>query len=983
MNGNITKEGITVDLEAMKRVGVGGVQLFNTTNTIPEGPVPYLSPQWLELVRFANAEAERLGLSFVMMNGAGWSNSGGPWIKPEESMQMLAWTDFRVSGPNHYADKLPQAQFEQRIYSTGINPGYLDHIEPCKPVGDRFYRDIAVLAFPTPDQEPEDRNERSGKLNNYLYLTGNVSMSVPKDRVLNLTDHLQPDGHFEWDVPPGQWTILRLGHTSTDQFNHPAPEGGVGLEIDKFSREAMQKMWRHHSQLILDDARSLQKSSFNGVLIDSWEVGTQHWSPGYAAEFAKRRGYDPTPWLPVLSGRLVENRELTERFLWDLRCTNSDLITDHYFAELTRLCHANHLKSIAEAYGGPFDELQASGAVDVPMGEFWTGLPDQPASTEMIWSSRLSASAAHTYGKPIVDAEAFTSRPENAMWRNDPYELKIRGDWAFTQGINRYVFHRYAHQPWLDLKPGMTMGPYGLHFERTNTWWEQSRAWLLYISRCQFLLQQGRFVADVAYFPGDQAPTNTLHNSGPSLHGYDFDMLSADLLLQLQVRAGRLVLPSGMSYRALVVGGDGRLRLELVEKIRELSLAGALISCPRPQNSPTLHDLGAGDDRIAAIAAELWDSQRITSVDAMILLGQAKILPDVETSTLFIHRQTTEADLYFLANPTRQEVRLNATFRIADGRPELWYPETGVIEPTSVAWPAADDRTVVPLHLDPASSVFVVFRRNAPKLAASASIVGIERNGQTLFPDESSSGITTANCDTLRFVDLVTTPAGLQAQVRQPGNYVLKRADGTGQRIAVPTIPAPIPVAGPWQVTFPPKLGAPPSITLDRLQSWTVHPEPGVRYFSGTATYTTEFILTAEQLAANRRLELDLGQVANIAEVACNGQELGILWKPPFVVDLTPTLKAGINRLTVHVTNLWVNRLIGDEQEPSDCKWGPGEHGIAIQEWPAWINTGVPRPSPKRVTFTTFKFYDRESPLLTSGLLGPVVLRTVISMSVQ
>ena len=911
MNGNISKEGITADLEAMKRVGVGGVQVFNVDNTTPRGPVDFLSPAWFEMVRFAKEEASRLGISFSMMNCAGWSNSGGPWVKPEEAMQMLAWTDLRVEGPSRFSEVLPQAQFAERIYTRGINPGYQRGTASLRPVGERFYRDIAVIAFPTPADEPGERAQRQFFLNDHLSLSGTPPSSlIPRDKVIDLTSHVKPDGRLEWDVPAGNWTILRLGYTPTDQFNHPAPSGGDGLECDKFSSKGLQTVWNGMIRRVLDEG-GLAGKGMDGVLIDSWEVGTQQWSPVFAEEFTKRRGYDPTRWLPVLSGRLVESRELSDRFLWDVRRTASDLIVENYFGEATRLCRARGMKSIAEAYGGPFDEVQAGGAVDVPMGEFWAGNLDQPVSTEMAGSSKLASSAASAYGKPIVEAEAFTARPQDGRWTNDPYRLKVRGDWAFCQGINRFVFHRYAHQPWLDVKPGMTMGPYGFHFERSNTWWEQGRAWLRYLACCQFLLQQGRLVADVAYFPHDSAPSNMLNSQGIGLNGYDYDIINAELLLQMKFVDGRLTLPSGMSYKALAVGGNGRLRAPLVEKIRELVLAGAPISCPRPTGSPSLQDYPEGDARIAAIAKELWDTGRVSHTNPTAVLKQAGIVPDFEGPVQYIHRKTADADIYFLANPQRQALACKGLFRVDGRRAEIWHPDTGAIEPARVVGTRTDGRTELDLEFDPAGSLFVVFRGDNQKPGA-------------VVPERP------------QFVPLQN-------------------------------------LAGPWKVEFPPKLGAPASVTLERLMPWNDHSEPGVKYFSGTATYRLDFELAP---GAGKNLRLDLGEVKNIAEVVLNGVDLGILWKPPFAVDISAAAKPSMNRLEVRVTNLWANRLIGDEQEPPDCEWGPGEHGITLKAWPEWFQKGTPRPSPGRIAFTTFKHYDKNSPLLPSGLLGPVTIST-------
>jgi len=977
MNGNITRAGITSDLEAMKRIGIGGVQVFQVTNSIPKGAVNFMSPAWLELMNFAIHEAARLNLSFTILNCAGWSNSGGPWVKPEQGMQMLAWTDQRISGPQHYSGLLPQAQFEERLYGTGPATGYRRGTAPLKPVGSRFYRDIAVLAFPTSAKEPELREQRNTLLHENLYLEeksqSNPTEVTKRSQVINLTSFVLPGGRLKWDVPSGNWTILRIGYTPTDQINHPAPDGGEGLECDKFSRAALQTVWNGLSQVVIDKAGPLAGSTLNSILIDSWEVGEQQWSPQYMKEFSSRRGYDPIPWLPVLSGRIVESRELSDRFLWDMRRTNADLIADNYFGEFTRLCNRNGLQSTAEAYGGPFDEVQASGKLDIPMGEFWVGKPDQPVSSEMPWSSRLSASAAHGYGKPIVAAEAFTARPADGKWSNDPYSLKIRGDWAFCQGINRFVFHRYAHQPWLNERPGMTMGPYGINFERTNTWWEQSRAWISYISRCQFLLQQGRFFADVAYFPGDQAPTKTLRDPGLSLKGYDFDVLSADLLLQLHMVNGRLTLPSGMHYAVLVIGGDGRLRSELIAKIRELSLEGASISCPRPLGSPTLRDYPKGDALISSIVSEMWDSKRVETCDATTLLNKTKVPMDVDSPLEFIHRQAANCDIYYLANPRRKAIDCSVVFNVTGRRAEFWHPDTGDIEPVNLLQVRNDGRTSIPLHLDPAGSLFVVFREKSK----SNPIADITQNGQSILAFDTLT-------NTQSPLTLADGGKGhAEARVWIANDYIVHLADGRQQSVNVGKIPPPVEITGPWRVQFPPKLGAPSEVTFDSLFSWTNHSDAGVRYFSGTACYSKTFQLPASCTKKENRLVLNLGNVKNIAEVTLNGVKLGILWKPPFSVDITKVAKTGDNNLEIFVTNQWINRLIGDEQEPPDCTWGPGEHGIVISEWPAWFLQNKPRPSPGRITFTTFKFYEKDSPLVISGLLGPVTIQVAVAKALN
>ena len=483
-----------------------------------------------------------------------------------------------------------------------------------------------------------------------------------------------------------------------------------------------------------------------------------------------------------------------------MRRTNADLIADNYFGEFTRLCNSRGLQSTAEAYGGPFDEVQSSGKLDIPMGEFWVGKPDQPVSSEMPWSSRLSASAAHGYGKPIVAAESFTARPADGKWSNDPYSLKIRGDWAFCQGINRYVFHRYAPSTMAQCRTRHDYGPVWYQF-RTHQYLvgTEPRMDILYFPLPVPAAARPLFSLMWPIFRVIRHQTRTLRDPGLTLKGYDFDILSADLLLQLRMVNGRLTLPSGMNYSVLVVGGDGRLRSELVEKIRELALAGAPISCPRPVGSPSLHDYPKGDALIHSIASEMWDSKRIETCDATTLLLKNKVPRDVEAPLEYIHRRAGNSDIYFLANPRRKAIDCKAVFNMKGRKAELWNPESGVIEPVSLLQNQQDGRISIPLHLDPAGSVFVVFSENS----TSNHIVDITQNGHSIIP------LDTVN-NTRASLTLVNRTNGHpEARVWIAGDYLIHHADGRKQEVNIAKVPPPIEVSGPWRVQFPPKFGAP------------------------------------------------------------------------------------------------------------------------------------------------------------------------------
>ncbi|MDB6018176.1 MAG: Alpha-L-arabinofuranosidase precursor [Pedosphaera sp.] len=478
INGNISKEGITADLEAMQRVGIGGVLIMEVDPGLPAGPVSFASAQWLELFRFACEEAKRLGLEVNFNNDAGWAGSAGPWITPELSMQKVVWTETEIHGPRHFEEVLP---------------------EPKRVAG--YYRDIAVLAFPTPLDDTyriadiDLKASFISKSSPYGSKMGIPSLpitfaelpiekKIDRSQILNLTAKMK-NGILSWDVPEGNWTVLRFGHTSTGKDNHPTPESGRGLECDKLSKAAIEVHFAAFLEKILAEVGPLAGQTLVSTHIDSWESDSQNWTPLFREEFQKRNGYDLLPFLPVLTGRVLGGLEISERFLWDFRKAISDLLNDNYAGRLRQLANQHGLRLSIEAYDNtPGDDMSYAGRADEPQAEFWFGRDYFPGVYRSWEWCAGAVSAAHVYGKPIVAAEAFTSMPgEN--WLAHPASIKSLGDWAFCEGINRFIFHRYAMQPWKDRKPGMTMGAWGLHYERTQTWWEQTKPWHEYVARCQ------------------------------------------------------------------------------------------------------------------------------------------------------------------------------------------------------------------------------------------------------------------------------------------------------------------------------------------------------------------------------------------------------------------------------------------------------------------------------------------------------------------
>jgi hypothetical protein len=706
LSGNITSNGITADLEAMKRVGVGGVLIMEVDQGAPVGPADFMGGKWRDLFKHVAAEARRLGLEVNMNNDAGWNGSGGPWIKPEQSMQKVVWTETKVAGPKSFDGKLAQ---------------------PEKVAG--YYKDIRVMAFPSVGE-----HRIKGMKQKALYETGFVDvpagqslpaeMVIDRNREVDLTSRMGADGHLQWDVPEGQWTVLRLGHTSTGVENAPAPKTGRGLECDKLSKEGIEANFAGMMAKLVDDTRVKGGRANMGLVathIDSWENGAQNWTAKMREEFQKRRGYDLFPFLPVITGRVVESAEVSERFLWDLRQTISDLVVENYAGHMRELAKAAGLRFTVEAYGAPCDSIPYGGASDEPMGEFWS--PSGAMET-----CKGMASAGHVYGHRIIGAESFTAADQE-KWREHPGSIKALGDVAFCEGINRFVFHRYALQPWAeDRRPGMMMGPWGQHYERTETWWEQSVEWHRYLARCQFLLRQGLFVADICYLSPERPPQS--FEQHPRL-GYDYDECDAGVVLnRMTVKDGRITLPDGMSYRLLVLPQTRQMTPRLLRKIKDLAQAGASIVGPPPQKSPSLSGYPSCDREVQELAGQIWGTgDAAQAAERRLGAGRVfrqrepeKILGDMGVPPDFIsgeplrciHRRGGGADVYFVANRASRSVSTTGAFRVTGKEPEFWWPDSGRME-RAPAFQEGDGRTSVGLTLGPSGSVFVVFREPVGK----------------------------------------------------------------------------------------------------------------------------------------------------------------------------------------------------------------------------------------------------------------------------
>ncbi|MBL9139597.1 MAG: hypothetical protein JNK85_27255 [Verrucomicrobiales bacterium] len=946
MDGNVSREGISADLRAMNEVGLGGVILMEVDVGVPRGPVRFMSPEWRQLFGHAVRDAERLGLEITLNAGPGWTGSGGPWVKPEQSMQHLVASSLVVHGPARFHGTLPRP--------TPRKPHFVHAPLPASTQSayDSFYRDVAVVAFPesSAGSSLSDVDEKalyyrlpySSHPNVKAFLGTPVAPSgdakpggVRTRDLIDLSERLQPDGSLSWDVPEGTWTLLRFGRTSTGANTRPAPEPGIGLESDKFDADALDAHFEAFVGTLLGETGRRPRRPRSGwtmLHIDSWEMGAQNWSGRFRDEFRRRRRYDPLPYLPTLTGRIVESASVSERFLWDLRQTAQELVIHNHARRLRTLGKRHGLGLSIEPYDmNPCADLSLGAVADIPMCEFWSA----GFGFETAFSCIESISIGHTLGRPIIAAEAFTADAPEA-WQLYPGRMKPQADWALALGINRLVFHRYAHQPWLDRQPGMTMGPYGVHYERTQTWWPMTPAWHGYLARCQALLQHGSPVADLCILAPEgapyvfRAPPSLLTGSPvmPDRREYSFDACSPEVLVQYgRVDHGRLILPGGAAYQVLVLPEIDAMTPKLLRVLRGWVKAGLTIVGTRPLRSPSLTDYPDCDREIAALAQDLWGPTSAVSdtspparrwgrgwvwerplptpspdkkdhslhADFQVLqtvLRHKGVAPDFESnlSLRYTHRRDRQADWYFLSHRENSTATGWGWFRVQGQQPELWDPLTGTTRLIS-EFETIDGRTRIPLTFGPNQSCFIVFR------------------GRPLAKNPPTDPESEINSRSIR-----------------------------------------IQIEHPWEVSFEPGFGGPPeSLRMEALTDWSRHPDPRVRSFSGRATYRTTVASPIDgplpEGTANHWY-LDLGRVEVVAQVKCNGVEVGTAWTTPFRVDITAALRPGTNHLEVTVANLWPNRLIADQSMPPN----------------------------QRVTWTTWNPYRPNATLLPSGLLGPVAL---------
>lgn len=1018
MNGNITKDGIRKDLLWMDSIGIGGFHHFDAgigVAPIVENRLVYMHDDWKDAFRYAISMGDSLGMEMTVASSPGWSCMGGPWVEPQDAMKKLVWRQMRLQGGSTFKGALPEP-FQ--------NAGDFQNLDNGQ---QKYYRDIAVVALRMPLEDvpladmnarltssggdfslahltdddlndgillpedpaagfawimyefPESQSFRAVslfdgrqrpwpynsapsysvsleksddgqtftevtkiastsclrstisfpeararffrlKVNNSggqgsrisefnLYAVGRINHAEEKacfasphdlhdyptttdgsfaDQVIDLTDNVQ-DGQLTWDVPEGNWKVLRIGYSLTGHRNGPAPEEATGLEVDKLDTEALTRYFHRYLDMYKEATGGLiGEKGIQYLLTDSYEAGIQNWTPALVQVFRERRGYDLLQWLPVLTGEIVESVERSEAFLWDWNVTIAELYADGY----------NHIDDILKEYGmkGRYSESHECGRAyvadgmdvkrhsAVPMAACWI---DAGSLTMAATDIRESASVAHIYGQNLVAAESLTAHGTDvSAYKYCPGNLKGTADWEMANGLNRFVIHDSAHQPLDSVFPGLGLGPYGQWFNRHETWAGEARSWTDYLARSSYMLQQGRAVADILIYYGEDSNACSLYGFDmPKVPGgFNYDYANPRVVTELlKVKDGKIQ-AGAMEYKVLYLGKNvGRMSVPVLKAIVRLAQKGALICGHTPGAPASLSD-NAGE----------WQSlleklKACPNVHLEVPVGEVaalcQLVPDVQypegEDIRFVHRHLKCADIYWINKPSDDFKRLKVTFRQTGRLPRVWHPETGLMEDASYSM--RDGLTEVTLDLVPNDAVFVVFG---------------EKTGTQ------------------------------QYEVPQTQYRTLCEVDG------------------PWDVSFQPHRSAPGHAEFQSLMSYTDSADPGIKYFSGRAVYSKVFSLGQR---AEGRVAIDLGDVREMARVRVNGVDCGFVWKKPFRLDITDALQEGENRLEVEVTNTWPNRLIGDQQP--DC--------------------------PRKITYTSYPFYNQNSQLRPAGLLGPVLIEAM------
>lgn len=922
VNGNATKEGVQKDLEAMDRVGINGAIVLDVDQKSPNGNTLFGNEKWQEVFNHTAQTAERLGMSIGVNNGPGYFGSGGKWVNPEMALQWVVSSETYIKGGKNCRIKLK---------SPGTGPDYKDiaviAINRIDTTDATRYTidDLTMKLRQNPGNEGGRRYSAApytlNQLQAYSFpgyigyrsvITGDLDKTAPDDKIIplngivNVTKYMDSDGILSWTVPSGEWTIIRFGHQWSGSCIGPVVDEVRGPEIDRMNPKALKL---HFDAIVKPLKEWANSKSLSLIHTDSWEGGGLNWTPKFDSIFHKRCGYEIYPWLPVYTGRVVSSLEETERFMYDLRETVNKLFLKNYMCEFNRLLREEGLKLSAECYTTPANDMDASDYVDVPMCEFW----NKDMGLGFTETMKSMSSSAQLNGRNIVAAEALTSLWEE-RWQMHPELMKSQVDEAFCSGVNRLVFHRYTQQNFDYPGPGEQMHKWGCKYERSNTWWDYSLPWHTYISRCQYLLQNGIVHSDILIL---QPEESGYLFPGLKLNGYDYTVLGPSKFYQLKADSNGMYLPNRPPYKLLVLPETKSMSLKMINKIKDLVNDGAIILGQRPLWVYGLNNYKERENELHEISDLLWGNNNenvrtvgkgkvisgMTIEDAMDFINVEKDFSS-NSKLNYIHFRNSDKEFYFLANPLKESVNALCEFRVGYDRAQIWDPETGKKYKLDLNSKVGNGICSSNIYLGSEKSLFVVFG-----LPVDESLPEWKEDKFTVVQE----------------------------------------------------------ISGKWNVSFLDGLGAPENIEFTNLIPWNQHIINDIKYYSGKASYKKSIDLSSRTMNS-KRIMLDLGEVAVMAKVMVNGKDAGILWRHPFIIDISQLAKKGKNEIEVTVVNLWPNRLIGDEQFPDDIGY---DTDGTMSKWPDWLINKKERTTERKV-FSARKQWNSDDKLLPSGLIGPV-----------
>ena len=878
LNSNVTRESITKDLEAMSDKGFSGAMIFDAGTELkwgPDNPPPvgpqFSGPEWTDLFLHALDEAKRLDLKLGLSIQSGW-NLGGPNVTLDDAAKQVCWSEIRTSGPDIHIE-LPV-------------PGH-NH---------NYYRDICVLAFPSKDNKDRSpinnlpaksgAHELGGSAPDCRFLLDDVD-AVPGEEdastndIIDISEQMDEKGVVNWNAPDGDWTIMRFGYTPTLAHVKTSSDNWKGHVLDYLDKGAFNRYWDEVVDPLLQAAGSMAGTVLTHLETDSWECGGMNWSTQFPEFFKEFNGYDIRNYLPVMAGKIINDRAASNAFLADLRKTIAACVSEnHYktFAERAAEYGMGIQPESAGPHAAPIDGITNYSHSDIVMSEFWVPSPHRPRPENRFFVKQ-AASAAHIYGKKYVGAEAFTSirKPHwgPVLWK----EQKPSMDHEFCAGLNMVFFHTYTNSPDEMGEPGQEYFA-GTHVNRHVTWWDLSDAFMDYIARVQHVVQEGKFVADVLYYYGDHVPNIArLKEDDPAgvLPGYDYDVTNEEIMLQLEVIDGKIVVPGGIGYQILALPDHGVLSLEAIQKVGRLLDKGATVLGPKPTRLVSLKGGKQAQILFKTLSDSLWGANEeekgfkkigrgnlLWGGPASEALKSAGIPRDLEVTSFrtfpaidYIHYVIDNQDVYFISNQSSDPQLSKIRFRISGKQPEIWDPVTGN-QWKAEAFEQSGGLTTIPLQFDPYGSLFVVFSDPIPE-----DMQGTKKSN---FPE----------LDELMLLN------------------------------------------GPWKVEFDTARGGPESVEFQELQDWSESDDERIRYYSGEAVYTKPFRTDEIEKSASYYMELGNVSDVGIAAIEINGRNMGITWTPPFRLEISEALKEGENQLKVIVVNNWLNRLIGDKDKPRD-----------------------------------------------------------------